>query len=52
MQLKRAMRWRKFIDSSDKMWNSFSTFPPEELQTGDIITVKSLSMVIYKMEEI
>jgi maltooligosyltrehalose trehalohydrolase len=45
-------RWKKVLDSSEKMWNGPGILLPDELNSGDEITIRELSMALYEREEI
>jgi len=44
--------WKKVLDSSDKMWNGPGPLLPEEINSRDKVTIRGLSMALYKREEI
>jgi maltooligosyltrehalose trehalohydrolase len=45
-------RWKKVLDSSEKLWNGPGILLPDELNSGDEITIRELSMALYEREEI
>jgi maltooligosyltrehalose trehalohydrolase len=45
-------KWNRVLDSSDDMWNGPGTLLPEIISSGDEITVRGLSLAIYKGGEI
>jgi maltooligosyltrehalose trehalohydrolase len=44
--------WKKVLDSSDKMWDCPGTLLPEKIKFGVKVTIRGLSMALYKREEI
>lgn len=43
-------RWRKILDSSEKVWDGPGTILPESIGTGEKITVRGHSFAIYARE--
>lgn len=45
-------RWKKVLDSSEKMWNGPGILLPDEMNSGDEINIRGFSMALYRREEI
>jgi maltooligosyltrehalose trehalohydrolase len=45
-------RWKKILDSSEKLWNGPGILLPDEMNSGDELTIRGLSMALYEREEI
>ncbi len=44
-------RWNKILDSSEKIWNGPGSLLPKELNSGNEITIKGQSFVLYNKEK-
>jgi len=45
-------RWRKILDSSDRIWNGPGTFLPESIRSGEEVTVRGHGLALYLKEEV
>jgi len=44
-----AKAWKKVIDTSDSLWNGPGSLLPRQIRTGTILTLRSLSAVIFQV---
>lgn len=45
-------KWKKVIDSSDHLWNGPGILLPDEMNSGDELTIRGLNMALYERAEI